>query len=170
MPRTKRQFNPEDYTTLATIHWKEYLNEKKMLETLKNHTPNRQMLLPGGYTHQRITEPKDGNLGTIQNVVFDAEYVNYYMHYRILEPIGWFTSGKVDRLGFEAFLSKQYEYSEQIPRQAYLEGIKEKAKELAISFPHKSFEEWEKELLGSSDHVSINANGAPKSSKSKATV
>jgi len=170
MPRPKRQVDYSTYETLPTITWKELLKELSQGQLLSYFSPNRQMLMPGGYQHKKVVDSKDDQPGTIQLIVFDSEFVTYWLHYRFLEPIGWFVGGKIDKLGFETFLNQQYQYSENIPRQAYLEGIREKAKELAASFPHNTEEEWYQQLLGASTHVEPKENGNAKSSKSKATV
>lgn len=172
MPTKKKNQDLSSYVTLPTIHWKEVLKEKSTAQMLRDYLPARQMLMPGGQTVQKITDAKDDQPGTVQNIVFDSEYLHYFFHYRVLEPIGWFSTGKVDILGFETFLKEQYTYSQEIPRQAYLEGVKEEAQRLANAFPHKSYDEWYQELLGSTTQATPTENGSAtqKESRSKAKV
>ncbi|MEH2195673.1 MAG: Rho termination factor N-terminal domain-containing protein [Nostoc sp.] len=133
------------YPHIGQFHWKYFQKENgKRNVAVSSTVPRVEMMLESGLVKEFTDKKRCHNY----SVLFDSEYVFDYLYQKIVVNMGWSMGDKLDSNVLRCFLDDFLLHCEEVHRQKDVPDIKAQAQYLATQFPHKTVQEWERELLG----------------------
>ena len=132
------------YPHIGQFHWTHFQKENgKRNVAVSSTVPRVDMMLDNGMVKEFADKKKEMNY----SVVFDREYVFDYFYQKIVVNMGW-NDKKLDVNVLRCFLDDFILHCETLHRNDDTNNAKAQAIILAQQFPHKTVEQWERELLG----------------------
>ncbi|MEH2200209.1 Rho termination factor N-terminal domain-containing protein [Nostoc sp.] len=138
------------YPHIGQFHWKYFQKENgKRNVAVSSTVPRVEMMLESGL----VKEFTDKKRGHNYSVLFDSEYAFDYLYQKIVVNMGWNMGDKLDSNVLRCFLDDFLSYCEEIHRNKEVFSVRAQATALAQSFPHKTVQQWERELLGNETNI-----------------
>lgn len=133
------------YPHIGQFHWKYFqLQNGKRNVAVSSTVPRVDMMLDSGM----VKEFTDKKRGANYSVLFDREYVFDYLYQKIVVNMGWVNNSKLDANVLKCFLGDFLTYCEALHKEGEMSSVKAQAIVLAQQFPHRTVEQWERELIG----------------------
>ncbi|MEH2140128.1 Rho termination factor N-terminal domain-containing protein [Nostoc sp.] len=154
------------YPHIGQFHWKYFqLENGKRNVAVSSTVPRVEMMLDNGCIREFVDKKKEVTYA----VLFDSEYVFDYLCQKVVVNMNWVDNGKLDSEVLKAFLGEFYEYCDKRYSNASKTSIEAQAKYLSEQFPHKTAQQWEKELIGNETNIETQLESTSRDEKIHST-